>query len=214
LGHFPSGSGYRNPQIRDGLLPFGRRIVLSIRCSGFNEFLTEEGPLVDADFRRGYDLRSKHVCVNTASGLGDYPDGAAIARACFVVTPDHAVFDDHFGGVNFSINRDGSPHDRDKDLWYGTAFALFGLAKCAIIWIIQRLTRGRRGSRHLAIPLPSGWYSAKASTDWQTRDLRLFQNPHMHLLEASVAAYRATKAAIHKARIPGTDASIRNAPAG
>lgn len=188
--------------IRDGLLPYVADRAFDPLLGGFNEFLTEDGPLVPSDFRRVTICGRNMFVFATAFGLGDFADGAAIARACFDDLTTR-FFDDHFGGVIFSINHDGSPHDRDKDL-YGTAFALFGLAE------MRRHLDHRAADPWLArldgilsryFLLPSGWYSAKASTDWQTRDHRLFQNPHMHLLEASVAAYRATGAAVHKSRI-------------
>jgi mannose/cellobiose epimerase-like protein (N-acyl-D-glucosamine 2-epimerase family) len=97
--------------------------------------------------------------------------------------------DPSHGGFYFTLDLDGDPLDRRKDL-YGHAFVLFasafyyGTSGDPDALALARATRETL-ERHLAVP--GGWYAATAREDWRERDPALVQNPHMHLLEAYLA---------------------------
>lgn len=105
-------------------------------------------------------------------------------------------WDRQHGGWFFSL-RTGStvPADPRKDA-YGHAFAIFALAEYgAIFGSAEALDWSRRTlaamKQHLL--LPQGWFAQSASRDWREHDMVLEQNPHMHLLEALLALYTATR---------------------
>jgi mannose-6-phosphate isomerase len=99
------------------------------------------------------------------------------------------------GGWFFSVGDDDVACDTTKDL-YGHAFIMFGLAHYAAIfsdtdavnWIEQTNDLVLRRFR-----LPGGWFAPSATRDWVIRSRNLEQNPHMHLLEAYLSAYDATR---------------------
>jgi mannose/cellobiose epimerase-like protein (N-acyl-D-glucosamine 2-epimerase family) len=114
-------------------------------------------------------------------------------------TPDPDLVN-HFwdktnGGWYFSLNDDNTPHDATKDL-YGHAFIMFGLAhyfaifedKDVLDWIYQT---NELVLRHFS--LPGGWFAASTTRDWEILGGNLEQNPHMHLLEAYLSSYNATR---------------------
>lgn len=103
-------------------------------------------------------------------------------------------WDSHCGGWFFSIDPDGQPLDRRKDL-YALAFGLLGLATFASVFddrsAIALATEAddalRRHMRHA-----DGWFIPVAGEHWPPLETALRQNPHMHLFEAYVALYGAT----------------------
>lgn len=103
-------------------------------------------------------------------------------------------WDSHCGGWFFSIDQEGKPLDRKKDL-YALAFGLFGLATFASVFedrtVIALATEAddalRRHLRH-----PDGWLIPVAGEHWAPVETALRQNPHMHMFEAYVALYGAT----------------------
>jgi mannose/cellobiose epimerase-like protein (N-acyl-D-glucosamine 2-epimerase family) len=115
------------------------------------------------------------------------------ARRLFADLVNH-FWDKTNGGWYFSLDDDDTPHDTTKDL-YGHAFIMFGLAHYlaifsdtdALDWICQT---NELVLRHLH--LPGGWFAPSATQDWEILDRKLEQNPHMHLLEAYLSAYKAT----------------------
>ena len=106
------------------------------------------------------------------------------------------------GGFYFTVGPDGAPLDRTKDL-YSHAFALLGLAEY-LAMSDEPEARGWLGETDGAalrrFHLPQGWYAASAAADWSVRDGNLLQNPHMHLLEAYLAADCATGDARYRDR--------------
>ncbi len=103
-------------------------------------------------------------------------------------------WDGHCGGWFFSIDPEGRPLDRRKDL-YALAFGLFGLATFAQVFgdrtAVALATEAddtlRRHLRH-----PGGWLIPVADEHWDPVERDLRQNPHMHMFEAYVALYGAT----------------------
>jgi mannose/cellobiose epimerase-like protein (N-acyl-D-glucosamine 2-epimerase family) len=97
--------------------------------------------------------------------------------------------DPRHGGFFFTLDLEGSPLDRRKDL-YGHAFALFALAAYHTVngdpeaLALARETQAVL-DRHLAVP--GGWFASFAAEDWSGRAVALAQNPQMHLLEAYLA---------------------------
>lgn len=115
------------------------------------------------------------------------------ARCLFADLVSH-FWDKANGGWFFSLNDDDSPCDTTKDL-YGHAFIMFGLAhylaifadRAALDWLCKT---DELVLRHFG--LPGGWFAPSTTRDWQILDGSLEQNPHMHLLEAHLSAYKAT----------------------
>jgi len=106
------------------------------------------------------------------------------------------------GGFYFTVEPNGAPLDRSKDL-YGHAFALLGLAEYLAMsndGEARRLVAETDSAAMRRFRLPQGWYAAKAPADWSARDGNLLQNPHMHLLEAYLAADRATGDVLYRDR--------------
>ena len=116
------------------------------------------------------------------------------ARRLYADLLDH-FWDKTHGGWYFSVDDDNVAHDTTKDL-YGHAFILFGLAHYAAIfsdadavnWIAQTKELVFRHFR-----LPGGWFAPSTTRDWVILGKNLEQNPHMHLLEAYLSAYDATR---------------------
>jgi hypothetical protein len=107
----------------------------------------------------------------------------------------HHFWDKTNGGWYFSLSDDNTPHDTTKDL-YGHAFIIFGLAHYlaifsdtdALDWIFQT---NELVLRHFT--LPGGWFAPSTTRDWALLGRNLEQNPHMHLLEAYLSAFNATR---------------------
>jgi mannose-6-phosphate isomerase len=193
-----------NAYIRDGLLPYVTAHGFDADLGGFQEFLNPDGPAQPAGDRRVTICGRNLFVFSRAAVLDDFGQGEAIAKSLFHDLTTR-FWDRAHDGCVFTISpgQDAQPVNRDKDL-YGLAFALFGLAELrrnlnfmqADPWI-ARLDQVL--GDHMA--LPGGWYSAKAAGDWSNRDRKLFQNPHMHLLEAAVAAFNASGSDAHRTRI-------------
>jgi mannose/cellobiose epimerase-like protein (N-acyl-D-glucosamine 2-epimerase family) len=142
----------------------------------------------------GFGYRRLHLCARQLYVLSRAPAllgttvPAGLAETVFRLLAER-FRDERHGGFFQTLDLDGAPLDRRKDL-YGHAFVLFGLAAyhaasgdpAALPLARQSLDEIRR---HLA--LPGGWFAAQAAEDWQGRDTALSQNPNMHLLEACLA---------------------------
>jgi mannose-6-phosphate isomerase len=142
----------------------------------------------------GFGYRRLHLCarqlyvLSRAPALLGAPVPAGLAETVFRRLAE-GFRDERHGGFFQTLDLDGAPLDRRKDL-YGQAFVLFGLAAyhaasgdpAALPLARQSLDEIRR---HLAVP--GGWFAATVSENWQDRDGALSQNPHMHLLEACLA---------------------------
>jgi mannose-6-phosphate isomerase len=99
------------------------------------------------------------------------------------------------GGWYFSVQPDGTPHDRTKDC-YGHAFVLFAMAYAhRALGGSEPLELAERTlevlERRFAEPNFGGFVEA-ARDDWEVLVRTRRQNPHMHLLEALLALQRAT----------------------
>ena len=142
----------------------------------------------------GFGYRRLHLCARQLYVLSRAPALLAAAVPAGLTETVFRTLADRFrdrrqGGFFQSLDLDGAPLDRHKDL-YGHAFVLFGLAAyhaaskdpAALALARQSLDEIRR---HLAVP--GGWFAASAAEDWSDRDAALSQNPNMHLLEACLA---------------------------
>ena len=116
--------------------------------------------------------------------------------------------DRRLGGFWFSVDLDGQPLDRRKDL-YGHAFVLFALAHyygCFGDPAALELARATDAALHRHLALPAGWLAASAEADWRKPEAALAQNPHMHLLEAYLALGDADDDPLWRARADGMTA--------
>jgi mannose/cellobiose epimerase-like protein (N-acyl-D-glucosamine 2-epimerase family) len=103
--------------------------------------------------------------------------------------------DTQLGGFYLSVSPDGKVVDEHKDS-YATAFAIFGLSHAA------RVTRDER-YREAALQTwaymkksfrdPTGFYKLRLTRDLSEQSGTLSQNPIMHLFEALLALYDATR---------------------
>jgi mannose/cellobiose epimerase-like protein (N-acyl-D-glucosamine 2-epimerase family) len=116
------------------------------------------------------------------------------ARRLFADLVNH-FWDKTNGGWYFSLNDDNTPQDPTKDL-YHHAFIMLGLAhylaifadKDALDWLCKT---NELVFRHFS--LPGGWFAPSTTRDWTILGRNLEQNPHMHLLEAYLSSYNATR---------------------
>jgi len=155
---------------------------------GFHERLTPElMPAGDAPRRLHLCARQLYVLCRAPALVGaTVPPGRA---ETVFQTLTERFQDPVHGGFFFTLDRDGAPLDRRKDL-YGHAFVLFALAAYyATSGDPAALSLARATDallqRHLAVP--GGWFAAAAAEDWSAPDTALAQNPNMHLLEACLA---------------------------
>jgi mannose/cellobiose epimerase-like protein (N-acyl-D-glucosamine 2-epimerase family) len=145
-------------------------------------------------YRRGMVAGRQLFFFSQAYRLTREPIYEDRARRLFADLVSH-FWDETNGGWYFSLSDDNTPHDATKDL-YNHAFIIFGLAhylgifgdKDALHWlnkttelVLQRFS------------LPGGWFAPSTTRDWEILGGNLEQNPHMHLLEAYLSAYDATK---------------------
>lgn len=156
---------------------------------GFTERLTMEGaPDYAAPKRVRVQARQIYVfCHAELQGL--WPGGIECAHRGYEFLMRHAWHPDGNGGVVCVLDREGRVLDAKRDA-YDHAFVLYALA-----WL-YRTTRDADVLTSLDqvvadldkhLKLPDGAYLAD-DTGWPRR----WQNPHMHLLEAFIAAYEAT----------------------
>ena len=98
-------------------------------------------------------------------------------------------------GWYFSLRDDKTPHDSTKDL-YGHAFVMFGLAHYLSVFRDAKALHWINETNELVLTrfsLPAGWLAPATTRNWEILGKNLEQNPHMHLLEAYIAIYRATQ---------------------
>lgn len=99
------------------------------------------------------------------------------------------------GGWYFSVDDDNTPHNPTKDL-YGHAFIMFGLAHYVAVFLDSDASGWIEQTKELVFRhfrLPGGWFAPSTTQDWVILGRNLEQNPHMHLLEAYLSAYNATR---------------------
>lgn len=127
----------------------------------------------------------------------------ASGDASWRVQADHAFeflkthyWDSEHGGWFFSVKPDGAPNDVHKDL-YGHAFVLFAAGHYTLAFggtdalELAAKTAAVLDEKFKA-PSPGGFLE-KADRDWTPRPGPRVQNPHMHLAEAFLALYEATR---------------------
>jgi mannose-6-phosphate isomerase len=166
---------------------------------GHQERLDAAHRPVDLGFRRLTVCARQLFVFSRAESCGLIGGARSIADRTFRYLVDR-FRDPVHGGFTFTVDPDGAPLDRSKDL-YGHAFALLGLAEYLAISDATDagpLLAETDASAMRHFHLPQGWYAASAAADWSGRDAKLLQNPHMHLLEAYLAADRATGNALYR----------------
>jgi mannose/cellobiose epimerase-like protein (N-acyl-D-glucosamine 2-epimerase family) len=145
-------------------------------------------------YRRGMVVGRQLFFFSHAYRLTRDPIYEDRARCLFADLVSH-FWDQTNGGWYFSLNDDSTPHDTTKDL-YHHAFIMLGLAhylaifadKDALDWLYKT---NELVFRHFS--LPTGWFAPSMTRDWTILGKNLEQNPHMHLLEAYLSSYNATK---------------------
>lgn len=116
------------------------------------------------------------------------------ARRLYADLLDH-FWDKTHGGWYFSVDDYNTPHDATKDL-YGHAFIMFGLSHYAAIFSDADASNWIEQTNELVFHhfrLPGGWFAPSTTRDWAILGRNLEQNPHMHLLEAYLSAFDATR---------------------
>ncbi len=178
--------------LRDGMLPLWASRGWDDVRGGWHERLRADHAPVELDYRRLTVCARQLFVYSKAAEFGLMDGARRIADRTFRYLVDH--FLDSQGGWIFKVTAAGAPLDRTRDL-YGHAFVLLGLAD---YWAISRDEQALDLARHAdavisgRFLLPAGWYAATASPDWSERTRPLLQNPHMHLLEAYLAAHALT----------------------
>ena len=171
-------------------LPLWATTGIDTACGGFVERLTWSGtPDVAATKRIRVQARQIYV-FSHASLLGLHPDGAAIASRGYDFLMRHACPDGVVGGFVHALDRQGKIVDPRRNS-YDHAFLLL-----AFSWFYRATRRddvlaaiyGVLAAIDARLALADG--SGVAVDDALGPD-RL-QNPHMHLLEAMLAAAEAT----------------------
>lgn len=104
-------------------------------------------------------------------------------------------WDESNGGWYFSLASDNGLSDTTKDL-YCHAFIMFGLAHYLAVFNDDKALQWISRTNEVVFDrfaLPGGWFAPAATRDWTLLGSTLEQNPHMHLLEAYLSIYKATK---------------------
>ena len=172
----------------DAALPFWGDAGVDRRRGGFYEELDLAGRPTDVPFKRTRAMCRQVYVFSHAAVLGWAP-GGALAADGYAYLVEHAWLGEDRGWAR-RLTADGGVLDATPDL-YDLAFVLFALA-----WR-HRASGDRDALRRLHETLdfidrrlkPAG--GEGYLHEWPARGPRL-QNPHMHLLEASLAAYEAT----------------------
>lgn len=172
-------------------LPFWAQSVFD-DALGFVEGIQPDGTaMVDYPRRMRVQARCIHTFASTALN-GLFPDGADLAIAGF----NHwikAAFPDGIdaGGIH-QFDAHGQIANSMRDL-YDQAFSILA---CASIWRLTKDPRAHEAAEAIFIFLETnlaspagGWLEDDRGHDAHESPRR--QNPHMHLFEAFMAAYRA-----------------------
>jgi len=167
------------------------------QAGGFHEALTHEGYACDTPFRRLRVAARQTYVFAQAHRAGVQGADAAVALGLrFLET--HAALPD--GGYAWRFSLKNTPTDTTRDL-YDHAFVLLALAAAA--GVVQRAPLHARALALLdfmdaAFPHPAGGHAESLPPALPRR-----QNPHMHLLEALLAAYEAFGDAVFLQRANG-----------
>lgn len=157
----------------------------------FRERLALDGSIEDPGFRRTRVIARQIYVFSHAATIGFDPDGLACAERSFDYLADHAWLGPQKGWAR-RLGQSGEVEDPTPDL-YDLAFMLFALA-----WLVRAGGGGRRARELLDAThdfldsqmrhMDGFGFVEAADGDPEVRE----QNPHMHLLEAYVAAAQAT----------------------
>jgi mannose/cellobiose epimerase-like protein (N-acyl-D-glucosamine 2-epimerase family) len=179
--------------LRGGLLPLWAARGFDRARGGCHERLRADHEPADLGHRRLTVCARQLFVFSRAAELDLLDHARRLAEEIFRYLVEHFYDEDH-GGWIFKVELAGLPLDRSKDL-YAHDFVVLALAHYAAISQDQRALEMLEHARQVIAErflLPAGWYAASASHDWSVRDGALVQNPHMHLLEACLAAGRIT----------------------
>ncbi len=152
---------------------------------GFHEKLAPDGYGCDASFRRLRVVTRQIYVFSQAHRAGLAGADAAVALGVHFLER-HAALPE--GGYAWRFNLRNEPTDTTRDL-YDHAFALLALAAGAAVLPAAPLHRRARALLAFidtAFPHPAGGYLESLPPTLPRR-----QNPHMHLLEALLAAHDA-----------------------
>jgi mannose/cellobiose epimerase-like protein (N-acyl-D-glucosamine 2-epimerase family) len=156
--------------------------------SGFHEKLDAALRPVPGGRRRLLTCARQLYLWSRGPAIAGLPPRRDLADAAYHYLRDR-FRDRRHGGFWFSVDLDGQPLDRRKDL-YGHAFVLFALAHyhaCFGDPAALELARETDDMLRRHLVLPQGWLAASAEADWRQPETALAQNPHMHLFEAYLA---------------------------
>jgi len=177
--------------LRGGLLPLWATRGWDRGRGGCHERLRADHQPADLGYRRLTVCARQLFVFSRAAELGLLDEARMVADRIFRYLVEHFRDAEH-GGWIFKVGLAGEPLDRAKDL-YAHVFVLLGLAHYAAI-VPDRRALDPLEHTHEVIArrflLPAGWYAASAAQDWSAHNGALLQNPHMHLLEASLSAGR------------------------
>jgi mannose/cellobiose epimerase-like protein (N-acyl-D-glucosamine 2-epimerase family) len=152
------------------------------RAVGFHEHLTLDRHDCEAEFRR-LRVVTRQIYVFSEAAAAGLP-GAAEAVALGLDYLRRHAFDPD-GGYHWRFDLFGCVIDARRDL-YDHAFVLLALASAMRVLPTQRLQEEARALDaylHNVFPHPEGGYGESLPPSLPRR-----QNPHMHLLEACLAA--------------------------
>lgn len=169
----------------EALLPFWARYGIDREHGGFLEEVSPEGA---PTARRDKRVRTicRQVFVFSHAALLGWEEGASLSEMGCGYLFKHARLPD--GAWANTLTREGSVLDATPNL-YDFAFVLYGLA-----WR-YRLTREVEVLKHMHLTLDFIRARMRAGEGFVARlpdDGARLQNPHMHLLEACLAAFEAT----------------------
>jgi mannose/cellobiose epimerase-like protein (N-acyl-D-glucosamine 2-epimerase family) len=139
-------------------------------------------------------VQCRQIYVLCETALNGNRSGATVVEAACAFL-QRSFRDERHGGWFYKARSDGAPLDRAKDL-YGHAFVLFAQAylhrafaapeAVAIAATTMDVIKAR-------LAAPNGGFWDGASETWEPQTAVRRQNPHMHLLEAVLALFEATR---------------------
>jgi mannose/cellobiose epimerase-like protein (N-acyl-D-glucosamine 2-epimerase family) len=146
------------------------------------------------EYRRGMVVGRQLFFFSHAYRLTDEPIYREHANRLFEDLINNFWDHDH-GGWYFSLSIDNNILDATKDL-YSHALIMFGLAHYLAIFKDDKARQWLDQTQELVsnrLSLPGGWLAPAATREWAVLGRNLEQDAHMHLLEAHLSAYKATK---------------------
>lgn len=168
-------------QLFEASFPLWSTVGVDAANGGFFERLTPEGTVID-DPRRARLVGRQIYSFAMAERLGWEGPGRAMVQHGLSYLLDHMVQDDRIVPLT---DASGKALSRTFDL-YDQAFVLFGLAAAASIG--EQVDTLTKTARRIRDHMLRGWKHPEAGFEESIpRSLPLKANPHMHMLEASLA---------------------------